>query len=382
MSLHRLTGWNIFFSASWYERSEAFTWAALSDLVCLIDLITLHDSLHVLGDASLPPFITHHTPFFEAIKASRLVQVDQPLGDQEARIRSVATRRLELYLGPVGGLDAARLLEAARDTLRVPAQLSIGEMNTDVRHELTDPKIGSSPARLRRLLSSDAAPAGLPAFLARTFYYAAYSDVENIPWVPDHVRVPLARDLMKVERGLAEDLRKRLQKHWEDTPISGRLEILQRTSPFAAVVFMRCKGDRTAIPDEMLGLRNEFSQTRMNLLELESELHSSRDRAVEIKRKWLKVLGEVDKRYGPSPARVTLESGISLAEDAAEVVPRPEDVGAWLKALGGLPMEFLKGLLRRRPIAQIHRIRRELPAAATLKKVINVLFPNATDYLP
>jgi hypothetical protein len=254
----------------------------------------------------------------------------------------------------------------------------VASANARVRMNPSPVLSSPTPEGLELVYSAAHDPASLKTFITRGLMYMAYAELDRVAFAPDASRVALVQKAMSQEQDLASQVRAVLHKTWREVPKFGAVDFRMRTSPFSAVLFERCRGDRHAIPDELLRLRSELAPVRDELGDLEYRMLSgSRDAAVQLERRWQSIVGEIDKAFGLSPQLVTLSSGISVAQDAAGILDNATSLSAWVQVLK-LPVNVLSRLLLRRPVAQLHRLRKELPGAVRLRSAVNLMFPEMT----
>jgi hypothetical protein len=374
----RLVTWNQFFSASAYEREEPISWAVLEDLSSLIDLLCMYDRLRVIGDPDQPPFLTHKTDFFGAMRGSRAIDVHAPSGPKLEALHSLTRRHLRLCLPALPISDVDSWLSKAFALNAVPeVRERVATMNAEVR-------LGAAPelstgdfSQLANVLARPDDQLALRPFVVRTFMYLAYAEIEEMPFAADSSRRVLASNAIACESDLASQLLERIKNQWKKYPSVGAVRLRSRTSPFSAVVFERSKGDRRAIPTEILQLRDELKSIRERVAEFERRILSAteRDDEVRAESKWNAVLGEIERSFGPSPRLVSLSSGIALADAVGKVLDHPQKPTSYLSALEKLPLDIVVRLFRRQPMAQAHKLRSELPSSSRLVSAIRSVFP-------
>jgi len=376
--LARLVTWNQFFSASAYERDEPITWSGLEDLSALIDLLCMYDSLVVIGDPANPPFLTHTTDFFGAMRGSRAVDVQGP--PEPDALADLTSRHLTLCLPDLTSDQVASWIDASLRLNRIPEDRErVATMNADIR--LGD-SLPPSPSDLARRLADPGDAAGLRPFVVRTFMYSAYAELAGIPFAVDSARFHLVAASAARESNLASQLLASLRRQWEDFPVVGHAPLRRRTSPFSAIVLERCGGDRRAVPDEILRLRDEMSAIRKRLAEAEEAIRSAetRDAAIRREQKWRGILGEIERSFGPSPSLVSLHHGLALSGAAGKALGASDPSG-YLAALCELPVEVVARLYKRQPVAVLHALRSHIPNARRLAEAIQRVFPEATARL-
>jgi hypothetical protein len=128
--------------------------------------------------------------------------------------------------------------------------------------------------------------------------------------------------------------------------------------PFSAIVLSRAAGPAD-IPAETLALREEYSDFRRKMCELEREQLEARslnDRLSVLRR--IEELGKEVTRPFDQPSQMKLETAIRYIPDAADLATNPTNPGGWAKVLLGLPTEALLSWYRRRPVAKLLRTAR------------------------
>lgn len=220
------------------------------------------------------------------------------------------------------------------------------------------------------------AKGGEYGFLLRAFLYLAYAHLLEIPFTPDHARSAIIKRILNNEDTFFRTrILNSLQENFEKYPPPFGDDLRQITSPFAAVVFQRCNGNRSRLVTEIKKMRDEMKPTRERLRELEwHAIWDNRAEGIKAESKLRKVVDEIAQNFGPQPGLLNWETGISLGEETGEIIDNPTSWKAWLEALLQLPLEIASRLIYRRPVAEIHRLQNELPGSRALNKVLVDLF--------
>jgi hypothetical protein len=153
-----------------------------------------------------------------------------------------------------------------------------------------------------------------------------------------------------------------------------------RVAPLAAIIFKRAYPDKRNIPTEMAKLREELTPLRKRLHDIEDRLlWRSYDEMLAAEAQWKSILAEIERAFiepafRHASAEVKMRQALNLAEPVGDLIANPLSPGTWAKALLGAPIEAVYRMLRRRPVVEIHRLRRQLPGPRQLEELISHLF--------
>jgi hypothetical protein len=132
--------------------------------------------------------------------------------------------------------------------------------------------------------------------------------------------------------------------------------------PFPALVLSRASTP-ARIPSEVLALREEYSDFRGKMRELERErlqATSINDRLMATRQ--IEQLGKEVARPFAQPSRMKIESALRYIPDAAGVAANPTNPVGWAQLLLGKPTEALVSWYRRRPVAKLVRTAKDVGA--------------------
>lgn len=371
-SASRLITQNLLISAETALRSNYVDKSNIIDLSSLINLVVLHDNILILGG-------NNHNLSCEIVDwVSENINLNKDNVENPAII-SLAKKHLTVYFGKEKSDRFNTVFELALnpevslyESYLYPEWDGSNEINLSLEElallESQDDariKLGQSPK-----LNLDL------QFLMRTFLYMAYTDFSSIPFTPDNTRAPIVTKLIqKQEATLRGQLSEAIQKQFIEYPKIGGREIRSLTTPFATVVFQRSKGNRTKILEETIRLRDEMEKTRIRLSDLERKmLMFSRDESIAAESQWKKVIKEIERDFGVEPNLVSFKRGISFTKEIGEVMDDPKSWKAWLATLALLPVEVITRLYNRRPVFEIHSLRKQLPGINRLDSLIHELF--------
>ncbi len=268
---HRLVPWNLFFSASAYERKNEIGWSSIADLSTLIDALCLYDRFVVLGDPEKPPFAAHTSDFFEAFKTADVIKVVSLNLDQESQVSIAVTRHLALFVGEHGLPNLETWIQEAlrRNDFAIGGR-DRPTMNREVRLSNRSFLKDAAKEQLTTRLLQEKSNSALNSFVTRTFMYYSTSEVLGIPVTSDAIRANLMQQIVNNERAFfREQILQKIQQSWQDYPTHGFQGLRRHVSPFAAIVFERCDGKPARIVKEMFEIRFEFSYLRERLHQLE-----------------------------------------------------------------------------------------------------------------
>jgi len=146
--------------------------------------------------------------------------------------------------------------------------------------------------------------------------------------------------------------------------------------PFTALVLSRASTP-SEIPLEVLALREEYSDFRGKMRELERErlqATSISDRLTAIRQ--IEQLGKEAARPFAKPAHMKFESALRYIPDAAVVAANPTNPGGWAQLLLGKPTEALVSWYRRRPVAKLVRTAKDVAAISDYDGLLAKHFGN------
>lgn len=214
-------------------------------------------------------------------------------------------------------------------------------------------------------------------YVTRTFLYMAYAQLKDLPLMTEVARMPLVQKGTDSEKALAERLRKELEAAGHAAPARRFPELRRSLSPLAAIVFERAARNPSNLPNQMARLRDELAPLRKRLREAEYEIrYGDLDSADITAKRWEKVFTEMRRTYGGDPKVVSFDGLMDFGVAGADVVDNPASATSWIGAIVGMPVSIMRRLLARRPLLEIHRLRKELRGDGRLKDVVQQLFPH------
>lgn len=369
-----LVTWNVFFSASAFERQEVQSWESIEDLVLLIDLLCLRDRIVVLGDPDRPPFHLHHSRFFDALRESGAIKVRSLPDDQLAVASETAQKHAVVFLGAEHLTQVEDWLSEAFAVNHFHKQLLRPTMNLTVRTRTPLELRRISPEGIARILAHSGSW-NERTYVSRTFMYYAAAEALGLHLNADAARRPLLGSVVKHEQRWIEQAADKATSQWRKFPKT-RQAVRKHLSPLTAALLERSHGNQARFSSELLKLREELSPLRTRLNRLESEVISGkRNRALTLERRWSATLKEIERSYGLSPGLITVRSGLGLAEDASALGDTPKDWSEWAKVLGGLPLTAILRLMARRPVIELIKLRRELWSSGRIAERLQQLYP-------
>src|SRR5262249_48885058 len=117
-------------------------------------------------------------------------------------------------------------------------------------------------------------------FMARTFLYVGYTNVQRLAFVPDTTRAPLVGMISKRENDLRGSLLATLDESNRRQAETEPDEIWETITPLAAIVLSRAQ-TRSAIARQMADLRDELRGARVRLRRLEKAAFDAETRTEE-----------------------------------------------------------------------------------------------------
>ena len=377
LSTSRIVTQNLVISASEAETETEVWQSSVDDLSTLINLVALYDEVFILGRAAEFSAYGKHSDLMRFLVDEQIIKTQSLNQEAREEISQIAQKHLAVYLDQ----DKVEKFEPLLRFALSPTEAFYGlAYNSD---GVEDVQIGDLWLRtlpdnidLVETLEREASVARGGTFLIRSFLYVAYSDFLRVPFTPDSARSAVIQKVIKNEDTFFRTrIFNKLQENFENYPSPSTGDYRQITSPFAAVVFERCNGQRSRLAKEVQKIRDQLKPTRERLRELEwTALWGKRAESVEAEGKIQNVLNEIAQHFGQHPGLLSWEKGISLGKDTGEIASNPTSWKAWLTALSSLPVEIARRLANRRPVAEIHRLQQELPGARMLNKSIDDLF--------
>jgi hypothetical protein len=382
-SVQKIVTQSLVISAIAAERLGSVSWAALHDLSVLINFIVLYDELYVLDAPERFHRLSPASDLLGLLTDERILRSEKLDEDTAARVAGAAQRHLLHFLGSKGVTDSGRFERLLSYVLSQGAALCDLADRPDGEEDIL---IGTAWVHMvpdnfdlvAALAQEDPLIGRGAAFFARTFLYLGYSDVRAMPLMVDSARCSLVRTVLKQEK---ESFRMRvlaaLQDSHRQIPRAGETALRTVVSPFASIVFDRCNGDRSRLAREVQTLRSALASTRREFAMLEFDALWEKDSA-SAQARMERILAEIEHGFGPHPGLFTWEKGLSFAEDTAKTVAQPTNPASWIQLLS-TPVEAMRQLAAKRPVAAIHDLRREIPGPLSLRKNVEDLFGPITD---
>jgi hypothetical protein len=229
-------------------------------------------------------------------------------------------------------------------------------------------------------LENDKANRGLRSitFVARTFLYLGYMNVQQLAFVPDTTRLPLVDKICKRENDLRGSLLETLEKSNREQLQTEPDKIWDTITPLAAVVLSRA-ATRNDIARKMADLRHEMTDVRANLRKLEEAAlgNGARTEQKSALRKWHEINKEISRTYVGGGSLFSRKDILDFSVSALNVALNPVNPANWLKLIAVLPSDAVGRLINRRPVSAIISLKQEIPGSGLLRKRINHLFGDA-----
>lgn len=370
-----LTTWNIFFSASWFERDEPTHWNSIADFASLVDLLCFNERLRVLGEPKRLPFEKHSSSMFNYLRASEVMEVTGIRDADLARAAKAARKHAVMFVGPMYLERAEAWIREAFDLNTFRNQQAQPTMNLTVRTKTPLALETATPAAIATALA-DSDNWNVRTYVSRTFMYHAVAEVLRSRFVPDAARRNLLTRLSEREERWIDEAAASIGKQWREYPRS-QARLRRRLSPLAAVVLERSRGKPKRIVPELFALREELRPFRQRIRQRElAAITGMRTRAIAFERKWTRTIRELERSYGPSPGIVSLRGGLGLAQDMSNLGDNPADWKRWLSSLTGASVGMVRRYFDRRPVVELIKLRRAYGASGALAHRLNQLFPD------
>lgn len=371
----RLITQNLLTSASLFEHRDSITWRSVQDLAAFIDIFCLYDRGVVLGRNVTAQLYNWKSDLLGLMKNANFIIIEYP-NEITDKVTKVARRHLVSFLGEQETSKYDTLLNEVLTPERTQyllLQIPDSEHEIEIGREwlLTTPSYND----LLDQLIKEGSVARSATFLIRSFVYLAYADVSKLAFTPDAVRCPVLDSVISKEEQFRGRLRDALNEPWTDGV--GDKELLERISPFAAIVFARAGKNKKRIVPEIERLRLELENDRRHLLALEDKIlwgtYIERLEAIE---KYNQVVSEIASSFSVThPLKVTTKFILDMSGDIGEVLDSPEKLSAWAKIIK-LPDHAIKRFTARGTTAGIHRLMqdRNIPAPEKMRSSIYHLF--------
>jgi hypothetical protein len=391
MGLFRLITQNLLASAA-QAISGTPTRTAVEDLASVINTVAMYDGLVVLGAPEVWAEYAKQSQLIEYLTASELLHVRRL---DEATIQQVAkVSRLHLESATKAKDIPAmeRFLEASYlARLCYPALI----MNSDGHVDLAAGRewILTAPTGhdLDSLLKQDLEYSRSAYFYVRTFFYAAYMDIAKLDFTADRIRADVLGEISGRQASLQQDLVRKLQETFSQALMLPKLS--SWLSPFAAVVFRACRGNRQELINQLSLIRDRVKPSREKLHELEIRFRYGPTRSqldllhltgepppssfAEAQRAYGEYLAArhiLLADFGPIGQEVQTKGLLAFTANAALTAIIPSSPEAWMNTIASLPVENISSTLAHMRFAEIHQLKHDLPASAELLRSIEDLF--------
>lgn len=208
----------------------------------------------------------------------------------------------------------------------------------------------------------------------RAMYYVFASEHYGLPYLaPSSVRSMERRFPNYFRPSVTEKLYEQLASALRATTAAVAEEfhsVIVSLPPFSALVLDRASTP-TEIPSQVLAMREEYSDLRRKMRELERERLEARslnDRLKALRR--IERLGREVARPFKQQSQMSLETSLRYIPDAVELATNPTNPAGWAKVLLGAPTEALLSWYWRRPVAKLVRTAK---AVGALRDYSNLL---------
>ena len=392
MGVSRLTSQNLIMSANRAIEGQA-TKESVQDLTALINTVVLHDAVRILGPLEIWADRARHFSLVNWLMGSGMLIPTQLHGDERERIIHAAQKHLAIALG---SKEIPRFEEVLEESYlqRVCYSSIATHSDDDIDLEAGRQRVNAAlPGEISLLLNPEDRWARGTMFFIRTFFYLGYMDIAKIPFVSDAIRSPFIATVQAQQMSFQAELLRKVQDAFsENLAFNGIAEWL---SPFAAVVFQRCRGDRTRIIDEIANLRDEIQPDRERLFQLEDEYqygvsansHADTRHVLDFddgsstmrvsqkaRRRFKEALDELTERYGTGGQPMESREMLALGTATAGVAMGPLGATNWIKLVSSLPVNEMKRMFTRRRFAEMYRLFSKLRGPAVLQHSIEQLF--------
>jgi hypothetical protein len=371
----RLVTHNLLHEAASFENTRTVDLFSIRELSVFIDLFCLYDDIAAL-DWNLRSFPRDgSSEFFALLEDEKFVRsCDSQL---DMRVKSATSGRLASFLGGNVPIDACRdVVELCTDAEFVqrvaaffPREQAQFKRGWDWLHTV------GRGENLRKKFEGDSEILLSSVFLVRTFVYASLAEVWQMPFTADQVRSKTLLLMSSEEQGLRQRIIETLSTAFKQQPLSDDFGLARKVTPLAGIVLDRAAPDKHRIPREMARLRKELAPLRERLREVESMIQTgTAAQEIAAKRKWNRAFEQLKGEFGEGDGSVAFRPILEFATVTSKILLEPMAAGKWVDAIMGQPAEFLRGMLNRRPLLELHRLGKKMPATGRLRRKIAEMF--------
>ena len=210
--------------------------------------------------------------------------------------------------------------------------------------------------------------------IVRDMYYVLAAEALELPYWPQSTRREFTSKfpnffdkqlLLQLYSKLAAEFKCTVADIYDD-----HKEEIAYIPPFASLVLSRAR-TRGDIPREILQVREEFSELRMKIGELEMERRLARSigARLKIKKAQRDLLNEVSSAFA-SPGLISLEGILRYTPNLAKPVTKPADISSYSPDLLLMPGKQIVRWWKRRPIAKFFHLADKLKSTEDYPKLI------------
>jgi hypothetical protein len=370
----RLVTHNLLHEAAYFEAAKSITWFSIRELSVFIDLFCLYDDIAVL-DWNLRSFPRDgSSEFFGLLEDAKFVRNYEAHGD--TRVTDSACAHLGFALGRNAVIDDCRQVVELCTNADFVGQ--VAAFFPREQHELQrgwDWLRAIRPdENIRAEFESDKDILRSTVFLVRTFLYASLAEVWGMPFVPDLARSSALRPMVKGEGNLRQQILEKLRTVFQEQPLGDDFGLTRNVTALAGIVFGRAL-EKGNVVQEMAKLRNELAPLRARLRKFEDIIqHGTAAEETAAKGEWSRAFEELEHEFGEGDGNVTINVILRLAAAASRILSDPTAIGRWIDAIMGQPKEWLLETLNKKPLIEIHQLRKDMPATGRLRGDIARLF--------
>lgn len=371
----RLVTHGLIHEAACFEAAKDLDWHSVHELSVFIDLFCLYDDVAALN-WNLRSFPQDgSSEFFGLLEDEKFIRNYD--AHEHPRAMDAACARLGVALGGnavIGNshqvvelcTNSEFLKPVAAFFPREPSEFQRGWewLRTMGPHE-----------NIREKLENDKDVLLGTVFLVRSFLYASLAEVSGMPFVPDLARSSALLPVIVGEKNLRQQIIDRLGAAFHGQPLSDDFGLTRNVTPLAGIVFDRAFPKKANVVPEMARLRNELAPLRARLRTYEDIIQTGTAvDEIAAGRKWSRAFKELEDEFGKGDGIITIDVLLRLAAAGSRILVDPLSPGKWLDALIGQPKEWLSQMINNKPLIEIHRLRKQMPATGRLHHSISRLF--------
>jgi hypothetical protein len=371
----RLTTQNFLITCSNYERDKSLDLHSINDLSTLIDLFCLYDDVGVLGRQTNTFFDQNNSDLADLFKETDFIRILEGYEDQN-KVAETTCMHLRAFLGEHKADHAAGLVRYVLSPERFNFGFTLKPHQDDefLLGQRLIQNASSLDEIIARLDKKDYEARQI-MFVTRTFVYVGYSNVHQIPFTPDAVRLGVLSKALSRQGDLRLRLLEHLKSSIDESSLDAHQELQRTVTPLASIVFDRAWPHKNNIPKVMAGLRKELAPLRQRLREAEDAalwgMHLDESSATH---KWNQVFHEIERTMGRGERLISIRRALNFASVVAPAADDFRKASSIMKAILDLPIEITQRLIARQPAIELFHLQKSIPGSGRTRRRVRDLF--------